>query len=70
MEIEKKYKELSEQEHVLLRPGMYVGSIKPEISNQFVFDHDDEIMVQKEIEYVQIFLCELYHLDYKSIHDI
>ena len=56
MEIEKKYKELSEQEHVLLRPGMYVGSIKPEISNQFVFDHDDEIMVQKEIEYVPAML--------------
>lgn len=31
-----KYKELSEQEHVLLRPGMYVGSVKPELSTQFV----------------------------------
>ena len=27
--IEKKYQKLTDTEHVLLRPGMYVGSIKP-----------------------------------------
>lgn len=50
--IEQKYKELSEQEHVLLRPNMYVGSIKPELSTQFVFDYKEQMMVQKEVEYV------------------
>ena len=50
--IEQKYKELSEQEHVILRPNMYVGSIKPELSTQFVFDYKEQIMVQKEVEYV------------------
>lgn len=50
--IEQKYKELSEQQHVLLRPNMYVGSIKPELSTQFVFDYKEQMMVQKEVEYV------------------
>ena len=50
--IEQKYKELSEQQHVLLRPNMYVGSIKPELSTQFVFDYKDQMMVEKEVEYV------------------
>lgn len=50
--IEQKYKELSEQQHVILRPNMYVGSIKPELSTQFVFDYKEQIMVQKEVEYV------------------
>lgn len=54
--IEQKYKELSEQEHVLLRPGMYVGSVKPELSTQFVFDYKEQMMVQKEVEYVPAIL--------------
>lgn len=54
--IEQKYKEMTETEHVLFRPGMYVGSVKPEISTQFVFDHKEHVMVQKEIEYVPAML--------------
>lgn len=54
--IEQKYKELSEQEHVLLRPGMYVGSVKPELSTQFVFNYKEQMMVQKEVEYVPAIL--------------
>lgn len=54
--VEQKYKELSEQEHVLLRPGMYVGSVKPELSTQFVFDYKEQMMVQKEVEYVPAIL--------------
>lgn len=54
--IEQKYKELSEQEHVLLRPGMYVGSVKPELSTRFVFDYKEQMMVQKEVEYVPAIL--------------
>lgn len=54
--IEQKYKELTETEHVLLRPGMYVGSVKPELSTQFVFDWNDQVMVQREVEYVPAML--------------
>ena len=54
--IEEKYKELSEQEHVLLRPGMYVGSTKLELSTMFLFNYKEQIMFQKEVEYVPAIL--------------
>lgn len=50
--IEQKYKELSEREHILMRSGMWIGSIKPETSTEFVYDYNDGVMIQKEIEYV------------------
>lgn len=54
--IEEKYKELSETEHVLLRPGMYVGSTKKETFTQFVYDKENNVMKQKEVEYVPAML--------------
>lgn len=42
--VEEKYKELSEREHVLLRPGMWVGSIKDETKQCFVYDSENEKM--------------------------
>lgn len=54
--IEQKYRELSEQEHVLARPGMYVGSVKEETTTQFVFDREDQVMKQKEVTYVPAML--------------
>ncbi len=38
MSIEKKYKKLTDIEHVLLRPGMYIGSVKPNEQQGFLFD--------------------------------
>ena len=37
-EISKKYELLDEIQHVLKRPGMYVGSTKPHSSKEFLFD--------------------------------
>lgn len=54
--IEQKYRELSEQEHVLCRPGMYVGSVKDETSTQFVFNREEQVMKQKEVTYVPAML--------------
>lgn len=54
--IEQKYKELTETEHVLTRPNMYVGSIKPELSTMFVFDYKEQVMIQKEVKYVPAIL--------------
>ena len=54
--IEEKYKELSERDHVLQRSGMWIGSVKPEFSTQFVFDYKEQVMVQKEVEYVPAML--------------
>lgn len=38
MSVEKRYKKLSDIEHVLLRPGMYVGSIKPHETEGYLFN--------------------------------
>ena len=37
-EISKKYELLDEIQHVLKRPGMYIGSTKPHDSNEYLFD--------------------------------
>lgn len=54
--IEEKYQSLSEIDHILLRSGMYVGSIKNETSNRFIYNPEDAQMVMKEVEYVPAIL--------------
>ena len=54
--IEEKYKELSEREHILLRPGMWVGSIKEEQKNMFLYNSDSEVMESREASYVPAML--------------
>ena len=54
--IEIKYNSLSERDHILQRSGMWIGSNKLEISNQFVFDYKEQMMIQKEVEYVPAIL--------------
>ena len=54
--IEEKYQQLSEVEHVLLRPGMWVGSIKDEERSCFVYDIDEEKMIIKDIIYAPAML--------------
>ena len=49
--VEEKYKELSEREHVLLRPGMWVGSIKEEERQSFVYDDNQGKMTMEDITY-------------------
>jgi DNA topoisomerase-2 len=40
--VEQKYRKLTDVEHVLLRPGMYVGSIKPHDSELFLLGSDNK----------------------------
>lgn len=55
--IEEKYKSLSETEHVLLRPGTYVGStVLCEPVKEWVFDKDEQKFVEKDIQYVPALL--------------
>ena len=49
-----KYKKLDDVSHALLRPGMYIGSIKPHTSDKFVFNEDK--MNFEEITYNPGFL--------------
>lgn len=50
--IEEKYRELSEIDHILLRPGMHVGSTKEEQRQMFLYSRDEAKMIQKEITYI------------------
>ena len=54
MSIEKKFRKLDDISHVLARPGMYVGSIKPHTAKKYLFE--DDKMIQKEVTYNPGFL--------------
>lgn len=49
IEISKKYELLDEIEHVLKRPGMYIGSTKPHDSTEFFLE--DNLFSKKEVQY-------------------
>lgn len=46
----KKYVKLNPREHVLTRPGMYIGSLEPDVTNTWVFSNNE--MQKKDIKYV------------------
>lgn len=50
----RKFQKLSDIDHVIKRPGMYIGSIKPHTSKKFLFN--DGQMIQEEITYNPGFL--------------
>lgn len=54
--IEEKYKEMDEISHILNRPGMYVGSVKEEESQMFIYDRDECVMKQKDVTYIPAML--------------
>ncbi len=47
-----KYKKLDAREHVLTRPGMYIGSIEEDIYDTWVFDKETGKMIKKQIKYI------------------
>lgn len=54
--IEDKYKEMTDIEHVLFRPGMYVGSTKKEIQSGFLYNIDKESFEETEYQVVPAML--------------
>lgn len=54
--IEEKYKEMDEISHILHRPSMYVGSVKEEESQMFIYDTEDCVMKQKDVTYIPAML--------------
>ena len=50
--IEEKYKSMSEIEHVLNRSGMWIGSVRSEEADMFLYDRDDKLMKMETINYV------------------
>ncbi len=51
-EISKKYQKLSQREHVLLRPGMYIGSIKDDEYENWIYNENLNKIEKKKINYV------------------
>lgn len=50
--IEERFKKLDEVQHVLLRPGRYIGSIKPHTSEEWVVEEDNpNRMIKRKITY-------------------
>ena len=54
--VEEKYKKLSQREHVLVRPGMYIGSVGKTNEELWVFDTDQGKMTKRFVEYSPGFL--------------
>ncbi len=54
MSIDKKFKKLDDIDHVILRPGMYIGSIKPHTSNKWIIS--DNKVELKQLTYNPGFL--------------
>lgn len=50
--IEDKYVKMDHHEHVLARPGMYIGSIEPDTYNTWVFNETSNSMEKREISIV------------------
>ena len=49
-------KSLSDKEHALLRPGLYIGSPKPVTKKLFIYNHNKNIFEFKEVTYIPALL--------------
>lgn len=46
------YKKLDHREHVLARPGMYIGSVDIDATYTWVYDSENSKMIKKEIQFI------------------
>jgi DNA topoisomerase-2 len=51
MDIEKKYQKINPIEHILKRPGMYIGGIDEIIEQMWIYDENNKI-IEKEIKFI------------------
>lgn len=51
-EIASRYKKMTQRDHVLNRPGMYIGSVAAEVAELWTFDEAEGRMVKREVQYV------------------
>lgn len=54
--IEEIYKEMDEITHILERPGMWVGSVKEEQKQMFLYNTESKVMETREITYIPAML--------------
>ncbi|VVU94450.1 DNA gyrase/topoisomerase IV, subunit A [seawater metagenome] len=50
-DIKNKYKKMSQIEHVLKKPGMYIGEVTPKTELEWIFDKTENKMIKQEITY-------------------
>ena len=50
--VEEQFIKLTHHEHILKRPGMYIGSIKPDKVNMYVFDDETNSIMRKDVQIV------------------
>lgn len=50
-QIENKYKKFTQIEHVLARPGMYIGEIATIVSDQWILDKKEERIINKSVKW-------------------
>ena len=48
--IEDKYRQMSQREHILLRSGMYIGSVKNEQTDLFLYDVEESLMKKCSVD--------------------
>ena len=51
MSIEQKYKKLDNIDHILLRPNVYIGSVKTADETLFIYNKDEKCMEFKQVKY-------------------
>ena len=49
--IELKYQKLTQIEHILKRPGMYIGDINERVETLWIYNKNSNMMEKKEIKY-------------------
>ena len=54
--LEKTYQKMDQHEHILKKPGMYIGSVKKEEGKMWIYDdkqkENEPAIVEKEIKFV------------------
>ena len=48
----KKYKKLTQHEHILKCPGMYIGSVTEDVYDTWVYNDEDKCMIKKNTKFV------------------
>jgi DNA topoisomerase II len=52
MSVERIYQKKSQLEHILLRPDTYIGSVERVTQQSWVYDAENQVMVQRDLSYV------------------
>ena len=50
--IAEKYKKLTDHEHVLKKPGMYIGGTDTVLTSMWIFDEESKMFKKKDIQYI------------------